>query len=394
MRRILRVILLIESSRASGRSLLRGIADYARHHGRWAFYWEPGGLEKAWPRIRAIEADGIILRDTEMMEDLLAYRLPTVVVGHSRQQIPGVANLISDSAAVGRLGAEHLLNTGLQHFAFCGFDEFPWSQDRAVSFRQRLAAAGRTPHLYSSTVRLSWREELQLLADWVRSLPKPVGILACNDDRGQQVVEACKLARLAIPEQVAVLGADNDDLVCELSDPPMSSVAINFERAGYESARLLDRLMRGRRSRAGAAARTLAGARAVQNRVIIAPATHVVARQSTDLFAVQDAAVAAALRFIRQHAGTPLRVGDVATAAGLSRRVLEKRFRQALNRSVLREIRRARTERICQLLVETNQTIARIAETLGFAGPEHFARYFRKERNLTPLAYRQRFAKW
>jgi LacI family transcriptional regulator len=175
-----------------------------------------------------------------------------------------------------------------------------------------------------------------------------------------------------------VLGTDNDELVCELSDPPLSSIALNFRRAGYESAQLLDQLMRGRRSSGG---------------TILVPATGVVTRQSTEIWAVEDVAVSKALRFINDHASELLHVDRVARAAGVSRRVLEKRFRARLNRSVLHQIRRARVDRICHLLGETNQSISQIALSLGYSGVEHIARYFRAEKKMTPLNYRRLYGR-
>lgn len=379
MHRLHRVLLLIESSRAAGRSLLRGIAGFARHHGRWLCHWETGGLEKAWPHLRAFQADGIIMRDVDRVEEALEYHVPLVVVGHSRHEVPGVVNLVSDSETIGRLGAEHLLNCGLKHLAFYGLDGVPWSEERAASFAFRVAAAGLPAHLYRTPPGASSKAEQQGLAEWLRRLPRPVGVMACNDDRGQQVIEAAKIAGLRLPDEVAVLGVDNDELVCELSAPPMTSVAVNFERAGYESAQLLDRLMRGQTPPA--------------NR-IVARAVGVVTRQSTDILAVQDPRVAAALRFIRTHADVPLSVAEVARASGMSRRALEQQFRALLDRSIRREIARVRVERICRLLEETNRPISHIAEAMGFAGQEHFARYFRAEKGMTPLAYRRKFARW
>jgi LacI family transcriptional regulator len=371
------VVLLIESSRSSGRSLLRGIADYARHHGPWALYWGPGGLEKAWPQLKTLAADGIILRDVEKLDDVLAYGLPAVVVGHSRREIPGLANVITDSEAIGVMGAEHLLNCGFRHFAYCGFDEMPWSVLRGESFRARLAKGAFATHFCPSDSRSfsTWKGENHL-AEWLKSLPKPLGVMACNDDRGEQVSEACKVAGLSVPDEVGIIGADNDELVCDLADPPLSSVAINFERAGYESAEVLDLLMRGRRP---------------IKRKIIVPATHVVPRRSTDFVAVNDQQVANALRFIRDNARKTISVPEVAQAAGLSRRVLEKRFRQQLRRSVLREIRRVRVAQICRMLVETNASISEIGLALGYDGTEHLARYFRQELHTTPLAFRKRY---
>ncbi len=376
-----RVVLLIESSRASGRSMLKGIADYAHHQGPWSFYWETGGLEKAWPVIKRLDADGIILRDVDVLDDVLALGIPAVVVGHRHEEVLGQVNVITDSANIGRLGAAHLLDCGFKHFAFCGLSQAhqertPWSAVRQESFCAQILHAGFTaPACYElASFSQDWANERAALADWLKSLPQPVGLLACNDDCGQRVMEACRVAGLAVPDAVGVIGVDNDELVCGLSDPAMSSVAIGFERAGYEAAEALDRLMKGTRR---------------VPRQIFVRATHVVARRSTDVVAMEDAQLVKALRFIRDHAREPVDVKSVARAAGLSRRALERRFRVNLQRSVLDEIRRLRTDQIARLLVETTLPVSAIAESLGFADVQHFARYFRAGKHASPLAYRR-----
>ncbi len=380
--RIPRVALLIESSRSSGRALLRGVADFARSHGPWEFYWEPGGIERAWTQLRTLPVSGIILRDSDGLEAILARGIPTVVIGHSRREIPGQANVVTDSDSIAALAADHLLSCGFQHFAFCGLQGLPWSDLREDGFQRHLAARGFTVHTYRPPTagrippnRASERRRLSL---WLKSIPRPFGLMACNDDRGEQVIEACKLAGLRVPDEAAIIGADNDELVCDLSDPPMSSVAINFHRAGFEAAQVLHRLLRGE---------------PVRDLKITGHATHVVVRRSTDIVAVEDPGLAHALRFIRETAHTLISVPDVARAAGVSRRVLEKRFQRTLRRSALQEIRRVRVEQLCRLLVETNEPIAQIALAFGYPGPEHLARYFRIEKQMTPLAFRQRYGR-
>lgn len=332
------------------------------------------------PRLKNLDADGIILRDVEGMEQVLECGLPAVIVGHCRHEVPGVANVTTDSEAIGILAAEHLLNRGFRQFAYCGVEGLPWSGLRGDSFSRRLRQDGFETHSYCPPVkRRSVRPaEGRFLAAWLTGLPKPLGVMAGNDDRGEQVIEACKMAGIRVPDDVAIVGADNDDLVCDLSDPPLSSVAISFERAGYDCAEVLDGLMRGDKR---------------GQRQISVLATHVVTRRSTDIVAVDDPQLAAALRFIRDHARDVVSVPDVARAAGLSRRVLEKRFRSSLRRSALAEIRRVRVAQICRLLVETSLSVSEIAGALGYQGSEHLARYFRSERHMPPLAYRQRFSR-
>jgi LacI family transcriptional regulator len=202
--------------------------------------------------------------------------------------------------------------------------------------------------------------------------------MACNDDRGRQVLEACKIADLHVPEEVAILGVDNDEMVCDLSNPRLSSIALNLERSGYEAAELLDKLM--------------AGNKKMANQKIIAQPTHVVTRQSTNILAIEDSDVAQAVRFIRQHSKEMLQVDDVAKTVGISRRGLERRFRIALKRSVFNEIKRVRAEQVARMLVETNQSIGQIALALNYPGIEHISRFFRKEKGMSPLAYRKKYS--
>ncbi len=382
--------LLIESSRESGRALICGIARCAHHYGPWSFYWEPGGLEKAWPELKALNVDGIILRDVDKLEEVAELKIPAVVIGHSKAEIPDLVNVVTDSAAIGQIGAEHLLSCGFKHFAYCGYgggipsfstsELFTWSDLRRESFEKRIRRAGFDVDAYTtlSAATEAWQEERHKMAGWLQSLPKPIGLMACNDDCGRQVIEACKLTGLSVPDEVGILGADNDEVVCGLSEPSMSSVAINFERAGYETALVLHRILRGK-------PRTPSK--------IIVSATHVVARRSTDFMAVFDPQVRKSLQFVRDHIRENIMVMDISRAAGMSRRALEIKFRREIGCSIHEYVRRLRTDKIVRLLVETDLPVGQIAESLGFADIQHFARYFRTNKEISPLAYRRAFGK-
>ncbi len=383
--------LLIESSRASGRALLAGIAKFAQHYGHWSFYWEPSGLEKAWPKLKALNVDGIILRDVDKLDEVLALEIPAVVFGHSKTEIPNLINVVTDSSAIGQIGAEHLLSRGFKHFAYCGYSStslpfsrpesfsYNWSELRRISFQKHIQNAGFDVDCYCTLPASTeaWQDDQLKMAKWLQSLPKPAGLMACNDDCGLQVMEACKLAKVPVPDAIGVLGADNDELVCGLLSPPMSSVAINFERAGYESALALYNLLRGKKSPVK----------------INVAATHVVVRRSTDFVAVSDSNLGKALQFIRNHIRENIMVLDVVRAAGLSRRALEIKFKRELECSIHEYIRRMRTEQIVRLLVETELPVGQIAESLGFSDVQHFARYFRASRQMSPLAYRRNYGK-
>jgi LacI family transcriptional regulator len=382
--------LLIESSRASGRALLCGIAKWAHHYGPWSFYWEPGGLEKGWPNLKTLNVDGLILRDVDKLDELADLKIPAVVIGHSKTEVPNLVNVVTDSSAIGQIGAEHLLNCGFKHFAYCGYgsarpsslmrESFTWSDFRRESFERRIRKAGFEVAAYTllSASAEAWQDERHKIADWLQSLPKPIGLMACNDDCGRQVIEACKLAQLSVPDEVGVLGTDNDEVVCGLSDPSMSSVAINFERAGYETALVLHR--------------ALSGKKKAPSKIIVT-ATHVVSRRSTDFMAVSDAYVSKALQFVRDHARENILVTDISRAAGLSRRSLEIKFRREMECSIHDYVRRVRTEQIVRLLIETDLPVGQIAESLGFSDIQHFARYFRASKEISPLAYRRAYGK-
>jgi len=376
-----KIVLLLNPSRTYTRGLLSGIAKYARLQGLWTFYRpleyrEPKARRGLLQVLKTLEPDGIFMREPAEMKQIIAMDIPTVSFSYSREIIPGIVNVIADHRAVGELAAQHFLDRGFRHFAYCGFDDWWWSCRRRDGFCQVAGAAGYDAAVYQlpSKSRRSWAKELPLVVDWLRSLEKPIALLACNDDRGELVVEACKVAGLSVPDQVAIMGVDNDSLVCDLCSPPLSSVALSLAKAGYESAALLDRMMMGKLDKAG--------------HIHIEP-THIVARQSTDVLAVEDAEVARAIGFIRQHAKTNINVQEVVHQVSLSRRVLEKRFRQILGKSIHEEIRRARVELLVKLLSETQMSISEIAQALDFDDVTHLSRYFRKEKGLSPLQYRK-----
>jgi LacI family transcriptional regulator len=198
--------------------------------------------------------------------------------------------------------------------------------------------------------------------------------MACNDDRGRHVIEACKMANVKIPYEVVVLGVDNDELFCELSDPPLSSIARDTEAAGFEAASVLDDLMSGNKTEC--------------SRIIVHP-THVVARVSSDVLAIEDPEVAKALSFIQEHSRRHIQVDEVPDAIAMSRRNLHHRFVKTLGRTVYEEIRRFRVDMVVQMLLETDMTIAQIAYELGWSSEKHIARQFRAIKGVTPLAFRK-----
>ncbi|HMP06696.1 MAG TPA: substrate-binding domain-containing protein [Lacipirellulaceae bacterium] len=262
-----------------------------------------------------------------------------------------------------------------------GLDHRAWSKRREVAFAARLAEVGVVPHVYRQPVRRRdqvWEREQTLLAEWIRRLPKPVGLFACNDNRGREVLEACRLAELRVPEDVAVLGVDDDEVFCQLANPPLSSVALNAETAGFRAAELLDGMMQGRIKKP---------------RRIVVEALCVVARRSTDIVAVDDPDVAAALQFIHREQGRDISVGSVVEEVAVSRRNLEKRFRETIGRTILEEIQNTRLERAKRLLLETSYPVSKIADIAGFGSTGYFIQFFQTRVGKTPRRFRNDLAK-
>jgi len=329
------------------------------------------------PRLGNWQVDGAIVRlkESEKAHRFLEKGIP-IIVAREEKEISGVPNIVGDNVAVGNMAGEYLLKKGFKHFGYCGFNSV-WSEARLRSFAQTIENAGCEVSAYrplKSQRPYSWPNELQRISEWVTGLPKPVAIMACNDDRGRHVIEACKMANLKIPYEVVVLGVDNDELFCELCDPPLSSIARDTEAAGFEAAAVLDALMSGHKTDC--------------SRIIVHP-THVVARLSCDILAIEDPEVAKALSFIQYHSRQHMQVDEVAEAVAMSRRNLHRRFVKTLGRTVHEEIRRARVDLVVQMLLETDMTISQIAYELGWPSEKHIAREFKAIKGVTPLAFRK-----
>jgi len=234
----LKVILLLESSREWDRGLLQVISKYAHAYGPWNFYILPSSfirgkvsaLKSEIQRLKGWGADGIIAREIITIDDILSFRLPTIISSYTTPIVKDVSNIIVDNTQIGILAAEHLLNCGFQNFAFCDYSDFFWTRERYEGFMGKIEEAGYNVDYYqwphSKLMRL-WVHEQPVMVKWLQSLPKPVGIMACVDERSRDVNEACKAAGFHVPEEVAIIGGDNDGFLCNLSDP-MSDVNYNF----------------------------------------------------------------------------------------------------------------------------------------------------------------------
>ena len=285
--------------------------------------------------------------------------------------------MASDSTTAAQVAVDHLRERGFRHFAFVGEAGSVWSRRRQASFRAHLRSMKFVVHEFPTSPRShprDWESEQAVLAAWLSRLPRPLGLMACNDDRGRDVLEACRGAGLRVPEEIAVIGVDNDELLCELSDPPLSSVALNAEAGGYRAAQLLDAMMQGRITEPA--------------RLTVEP-TGVVTRRSTDIRAWEDPLVADAQRYLEENLKEPISIDRLAALLEVSRRGLEKRFKQSVGRTIREQLEHNRLDRVRRLLAETRLPLAEIASQTGFQTPNYLHQVFRAAHGTTPAEFRR-----
>lgn len=368
----------MDTSTGWGRGVIRGVANYGLKQGLWHLSVDEYGVNEAQHLRRGWEGDGIIARvtDKDLFDELKHTGKPIVNV--SGIQIEGVElpTVTTDYEAIAQIAVQHFSERGFRHLAYCGPDERAYVKRHCDAFVDRAVAEGldcSVFHSKSKGRKRSWEAERAELRDWLESLPKPLGILAWATRRGRDLLAACDELGLRVPEEVALLGGDNDDLLCEVCQPPLSAVITPAEQIGHEAARMLDGLLQGKSSALTPS---------------LFPPVGIHLRQSTETLAIDDALLGEAIAFIRENANRPLQVTDVAEEVGISRRALERRFIGTVGRSPAREIQHAHLLRAQKLLRETDMSVADIAAASGYGSTEYMIGVFRKITGRTPLKYR------
>ena len=380
------VALLIESSRAYGRGLLQGIASFAQEQGNWSLRHQEMTIDAEPPLwLKNWRGDGVLVRaeTPSMVQAIEKLGVPAIDLRCLRTEgkIPGFD---TDDVSVVQLAVDHLRERGYTKFGFCGFGGANYSQRRLARMRNYVASLGFEIDAYESpeptdattfAAEQSGMLDEKGLANWLKALRKPVGILACNDIRAQQLLNVCHEIQIHVPDEIAVVGVDNDDVICPLCSPPLTSVEPDTVKIGYEAAASLQQMM---------------GGAAVAPEVNWVPARRIVVRSSTDAIPVDDAEFVKAYRFIRENACCGISVQDVADAVPMSRRALERRSRSYLERSPADLIAIVRLARIKELLESTSQPLKQIAHLTGFSHDEHMAKFFKKMVGVPPGQYRSK----
>jgi LacI family transcriptional regulator len=372
MPKLLSIGLFLPGGHGFFSDVMMGVKEFARN--RWAIEMGSGydnaqGLTSDW------RPDGMLLScygGGDWQGLISRVNVPVVLIGGDA--LPQYPRVLSDDHAIGRVAGDYFIQRTFRNYAYCGYDQ-AWSHRRERGYREVLTAAGFEPKaLRAAGGQMHVRNVSRLLADWVRQLPKPVAVFCCHDRVARFVSNACAYAGIAVPDDVSILGVDNDPFECDLTTPPISSIMGSARRLGYQAAELLEKL--------------ISGAAPPKAPLLIAPAG-VEERGSSDLYAIDDPDVLAALRYIRAHADSPMSVDAVAKGAIITRRMLERKFLKLLNRSPRMEILRAHIECAKDLLIHTNDSALQVALGSGFLSGSKFSEIFKRETGLTPSAFRK-----
>lgn len=365
-----RIGLAIDAVAAYGRGVIRGIITYCRSNPRWMITVEPLWSFGTLPDIREWDVDGLIVQtfSQDFERRVIDLGIPATNVSNF---CPGATNLptvLPDDIAIGRMGANYLLSLGFRRLAYCWSGDTPYGALRLESFRGRAIEAGVDVAVCDAS-----KEDL---GQWLTQLPKPIGILGCNDDWAHRALNLARRSGIKVPDEVAILGVDNDELFNALVSPSLSSIAVPAEDVGFQAALLLEQIM--------------SGESPITSQPRLLPPLRIVPRESTDVLNVADPDVATAIRFIREYAARPLQVDDVVERVALSRRSLERRFRQLTGRSIAEEIRRSHVERAKELLLTTELSMSQVASASGFVNATRLSVVFHGEIGESPSEFRRR----
>ncbi len=373
------VALLIDPGDSWGRRVIRGICEEVRQHHAWDLLIAPRDDEWRFRVPSRWKGDGVIgaIRDTKSATHVRSLNVPMVNVSSWQGSGVGWHRVNTDDEIRARMAFAHLRERKFSHFAYYGPPSQRYPDLRGLCFQRTVMDAGYSCEMFSaSPSRRGWNSVKQQTLEWLNRTPRPLAVFAADPHPAIQLAEICRVAGMRIPDEIAILSGDTDDLLCEVSNPPLSSVVLAAERIGEESVRLLAQLMQRQQV-------------TVISKVI--PPIGIISRQSTDTLVVDDPDFVQALRFIRQKACNGIKVSDVVNIVPCSRRLLEQRFERYLGCSPADEIRRVRMERVKELLISTSLSLEKIATEAGYHSTSHLCVAFKAYTGETARDYRQSF---
>ena len=370
------IAIIVETMNEYGRGIIRGICRALKEYPTCTIFYEERTLDSSPPSwLSRWKGDGIIVRDRSGESCQIALKTPAKIVDLSERRHPGIPTVISDHAACSVLAATYLKDRGFYNFGFVGIKSRPFSEKRRDAFLQEVGECSVFELPNDELAFSSWGADHSRLIQWLNQLPKPVGIMACYDLVGVRVLQSCNLAGIGVPDSVAVIGVNNDELQCTMTNPSMSSVVQNQEKIGYEACVLLHRLMR---------------KEPTPKEPMVIPPVGIVSRRSTDVLVMPDTLVVKTVQLIREHACEGMTIASIAAKLRVSRRTLERRFFKSMNKTLHDEIIGTQIKFACELLSNTRLTLESITKRIGFHSTSHFSILFEKLNGMTPNEYRKK----
>lgn len=377
-----RILLLIDYSSDFSRKLMKGLVRYSKEHGSWIFYRLPSYYKSLYGKEGIVrwakewKADAVIAQwDHEGSNLLQSLQIP-VILQNYKQRSEYFSNLTGDYIGTGQMAARFFAKKRFRNFAFYGSKGVVWSKERAEGYRQEVERIGGN-YYYLETENLRdepWGKSHIELEDWLFALPKPIALFACDDSFALQVAESCKINDIKIPEDISLLGVDNDELICNLSDPPISSIVLDIENGGYEVGRLIHQLIEKKREK--------------PFNIVVNP-TRIELRQSTERYDIANPYIAEVVKFIENNFTEEIPIDDFTELVPLSRRNLEVKFKNEMGLSIYQFILSCRVEYFAMLLISTNRTLLDLALESGFSDSKNISRVFKKIKGCSPVEYRK-----
>jgi LacI family transcriptional regulator len=383
---MVRLILLTDFTESFSYYLLKGVLAYSRRHNPWVVCRMPpsyklmNGIEGVVTWAKKWHADAIIGRfDNTDDVDLFRRNGIVAVAQDYRQRFANIPNITGNYLKTGRMGAEYFISKGFRNFAFYGYRGTVWSTERCNGFFETVREYGYGENFLvyqEDTLDNLWSNTVSPLLAWLKSLPRPTALMAGDDNQGNRIMEICKVTNIGVPDEIAVLGVDNDEMICNLSDPPLSSISLNVAQGGYETAEMIDRLLN-------------KGESDYKN-VVLQPIS-IVERMSTDFYSTDDAQIQAALHYIHQNLNNDISVSDILKQVPLSRRLLEIRFKEVTKQTIYKYISDLRMERFAQLLLANDSPIGDVANSIGIHNLKNVSRNFKALKGMSPAEYRKQY---
>lgn len=381
---MLHVLLITDFTESFASKLLQGIVRYSRRKEQWAVCRMPPAFKQMigipgvvrWAKDWGADA---VIGQFEETDDISLFGLNGIVcvAQDFKKKFKSIPNITADYLGTGRMAARFFIDHGFRNFGFFGYNSVCWSDERCEGFREEVVSSGFRDNFYSYNLQdidHLWYYERESLSEWLRIIPKPIGIMACDDNQGNNLIEACHAEGIKIPEQVSVIGVDNDELLCNLGSTTLSSIFVDIEDGGYRTAELIENLV--------------TNPDALPEDVVMKP-VKIVGRMSTAAFATRDTQIQKAVQFIHKNYLKKISVNDVIDEVALSRRLLERRFRDVTGKGVYQYITDLRIKHFAEMLIDTDEQVVEIALSFGESDTKSISRRFKQIYGCSPSEWRK-----